>query len=72
MRYFKWSFCQALEDRSDYPDPLEAAAEGVDMSSLIGGDGALDFITGHPWAVPGISTGALEWASEWWPQPERW
>ena len=57
VRYFKWSFCQALEDRSPYPDPLEAKAEGADVSSLIGGEGMLDFVTRHPWSVPGISTG---------------
>lgn len=57
VRYFKWSFCQALEDRSPYPDPLEASAEGADASSLIGGEGMLDFVTRHPWSVPGMSTG---------------
>ena len=57
VRHFKWSFCQALEDRSPYPDPLEAKAEGADVSSLIGGEGMLDFVTRHPWSVPGISTG---------------
>ena len=56
VRYFKWSFCQALEDRSPYPDPLEAKAEGADVSSLIGGEGVMDFVTRHPWRVPGIST----------------
>ena len=56
VRYFKWSFCQALEDRSEYPDPLEAQAEGADVSSLIGGDGVLDFLTAHPWGLPGLST----------------
>ena len=56
VRYFKWSFCQALEDQSENPDPLEAAAEGADVSSLIGGEGVLDFLTGHPWRLPGLST----------------
>lgn len=58
VRHFKWSFCQALEDRSPYPNPLEARAEGAEVSSLIGGEGMLDFVTRHPWSVPGISTGA--------------
>ena len=57
VRYFKWSFCQALEDRSPYPDPLEARSEGADVSSLIGGEGMLDFLTRHPWSVAGISAG---------------
>ena len=56
VRHFKWSFCQALEDRSPYPDPLEARAEGADVSSLIGGEGVLDFLARHPWPVPGLST----------------
>ena len=57
VRYFKWSFCQALEDRSPYPDPLEARSAGADVSSLIGGEGMLDFLTRHPWSVAGISAG---------------
>ena len=57
VRHFKWSFCQALEDRSPYPDPLEARSEGADVSSLIGGEGMLDFLTRHPWSVAGISAG---------------
>lgn len=57
VRFFKWSFCQALEDRSPYPDPLEARSEGADVSSLIGGEGMLDFLTRHPWRAPGISAG---------------
>ena len=59
VRYFKWSFCQALEDRSPDPDPLDAAADaepGTD--SLIGGEGVVDFLARHPWRVPGLSSAA--------------
>ncbi len=56
VRHFKWSFCQALRDRSPYPDPLEARDRGGEVSSLIGGEGVLDFVTRHPWRVPGPST----------------
>ncbi len=62
VRHFKWSFCQALEDRSDRPSPLEAAPGTSDVSSLMGGEGVLDFLTGHPWRFPGIGTDrAIRW-----------
>lgn len=62
VRHFKWSFCQALEDRSDRPSPLEAAPGTSDVSSLVGGEGVLDFLTRHPWRFPGIGTDrAIRW-----------
>lgn len=62
VRHFKWSFCQALEDRSDRPSPLEAAPGRSDVTSLIGGEGVLDFLTAHPWRFPGLSADrAIRW-----------
>ena len=62
VRHFKWSFCQALEDRSDRPSPLEAAPGRSDVTSLIGGEGVLDFLTAHPWRFPGIDADrAIRW-----------
>ncbi|NNM32982.1 MAG: hypothetical protein HKO53_07930 [Gemmatimonadetes bacterium] len=62
IRHFKWSFCQALEDRSDRPSPLEAAPGRSDVTSLIGGEGVLDFLTAHPWRFPGIDADrAIRW-----------
>lgn len=62
VRYFKWSFCQALEDRSPDPDPLDADADaepGTD--SLIGGEGVVDFLARHPWRVRGLSSATAIW-----------
>ena len=56
VRHFKWSFCQALEDRSEYPSPLEAEVVDADISTVVGGEGVLDFLTSHPWSVPGLSS----------------
>lgn len=56
VRHFKWSFCQALEDRSEYPSPLEAEVDDTDVSSLVGGEAVVDFLTSHPWSFPGISS----------------
>ena len=62
VRHFKWSFCQALEDRSDRPSPLEAAPGRSDVTSLIGGEGVLDFLTAHPWRFPGMTSDrAIRW-----------
>ena len=57
VRCFKWSFCQALEDRSPEPDPLDAAGDAEPgTNTLIGGDGVVDFLARHPWRVPGLSS----------------
>ncbi len=57
VRCFKWSFCQALEDRSPEPDPLDAAGDAEPgTNTLIGGDGVVDFLARHPWRAPGLSS----------------
>ena len=57
VRCFKWSFCQALEDRSPEPDPLDAAVDAeTGTNTLIGGDGVVDFLARHPWRAPGLSS----------------
>ncbi len=56
VRHFKWSFCQALQDKSPNPDPNEAGDQAAGISSLLGGEGVMDFVTSHPWRVPGLST----------------
>lgn len=57
VRCFKWSFCQALEDRSPDPDPLEADCPADPGAwDLLGGEGVVDFLTRHPWGVPGVSS----------------
>ncbi len=56
VRHFKFDFVQALEDDSERPDPQEARVPDAPIESLLGGEGALGFLTGHPWRLPGIST----------------
>jgi len=65
VKYFKWTFAQAIEDRSESPSPMEAQAEGADVSSLVGAEGALDFITRHPWWMPGPSTATAIRVDRW-------
>lgn len=56
VRHFKFDFVQALEDASDRPDPQEARIPDAPIETLVGAEGALAFLTGHPWSFPGIST----------------
>ena len=67
VRFFKWSFCQVLEDRGPSPDPSQANREESDTSSLIGAEEALDFLTRHPWRVPvpGLSTANAVRLDQW-------
>ncbi len=62
VRHFKWSFCQALEDSSpdaDAEDAEDDAQRGTE--SLVGGEGVIDFLARHPWAVPGLSSASAMW-----------
>jgi hypothetical protein len=60
VRYFKFDFVQALVDRSTCPDPREAAGEATDASreTFLGAEGLLEFVTHHPWRLPGMGTAA--------------
>jgi hypothetical protein len=51
VRYFKFDFVQALEDRSEEPSPHEAAEAQADATrdSLLGGEALLEFATQRPW-----------------------
>lgn len=59
VRYFHFDFVQALVDRSDAPDPHEAP-DGADAGrgTLVGGEALLEFVTRHPWGVPGLDAAA--------------
>lgn len=71
VRSFKWTFAQALEDRSDAPSPMEARQGETDVSSLVGAEGAVDFLTRHPWRIPGPSTARmLQWDRRL--RPQAW
>lgn len=54
VRHFKFDFVQVLEDPSD--DPFESRTADVGIDTMIGVDGLFDFLTGHAWAFPGVST----------------
>lgn len=58
VRYFHFDFVQALVDRSDEPDPQEATEAHTDAGrgTLLGGEGLLEFVTQHPWRLPGLDT----------------
>jgi hypothetical protein len=56
VRYFKFDFAQALEDRSPAPSPNVASAADGDMSTLLGAEPILEFLTVHPWRFPSLST----------------
>jgi hypothetical protein len=56
VRHFKFDFVQALEDRSVAPDPNIAAATDGDARTLVGAESVLEFLTAHPWGLPGPST----------------
>jgi hypothetical protein len=56
VRFFKFDFVQALEDRAPRPNPNIATAADSDIATLVGAEGILDLITAHPWGFPGIST----------------
>ena len=56
VRYFTFDFVQALEDRSPAPDPNIAAAADGDARTLVGAESLLEFLTAHPWGLPGPST----------------
>jgi hypothetical protein len=60
VRYFTFDFVQALVDRSASPNPQEAEEALADAGrhALIGGEGLLEFITHHPWRIPGLDTGS--------------
>lgn len=66
FRYFKWSFCQSVEDHSENPDPVNPKKDQLEncTPSLIGGEAVLDFVTNHPWRFPGISTNGAIWLDE--------
>ncbi len=58
VRHFHFDFVQALVDRSEEPDPQEATEAGADAGrgTLLGGEGLVEFVTQHPWRVPGLDT----------------
>ncbi|MGD2068240.1 MAG: hypothetical protein PVI57_06100 [Gemmatimonadota bacterium] len=73
VRFFKFDFVQALVDRSESPDPQEATADATDASreTLLGAEGLVEFLTRHPWRVPGIGT-ATAIALDRRLRPDRW
>jgi hypothetical protein len=60
VRHFKFDFVQALEDRSEEPSPHEAAEGKADATrhSLVGGEALLEYVTQHPWRLPGLDASA--------------
>jgi len=56
VRFFRFDFVQALEDRSPAPDPNIAVRADSTIDTLIGAESVLEFLTAHPWTFPGIST----------------
>lgn len=56
VRFFRFDFVQALEDRSPTPDPNIATRADSTIETLVGAESVLDFLTAHPWTFPGIST----------------
>lgn len=60
VRYFKFDFVQALEDRSEDPNPHEASEGTADATreSLVGGEALLEFVTQQPWRLPGLDASA--------------
>ncbi len=56
VRHFKFDFVQALEDLSPTPSPNIASAADADIATLIGAEAILEFLTGHPWRFPSLST----------------
>ena len=58
VSHFTFEFVQALVDRSLEPDPQEArdAHSDAGRETLLGGEGLLEFITQHPWRLPGLDT----------------
>lgn len=73
VRYFHFDFVQALVDRSAAPDPQEAAEDRADAGrgTLVGGEGLLEFVTRHPWRLPGPTTAAALEADRLL-NPRRW
>jgi hypothetical protein len=56
VRFFRFDFVQALEDRSPTPDPNIATRADSTIDTLVGAESVLEFLTAHPWTFPGIST----------------
>jgi hypothetical protein len=57
VRYFKFDFVQALEDRSPAPNPNVAAASAdAGIGMLLGAEAILEYLTAHPWRFPSLST----------------
>lgn len=72
IRFFTFDFVQALVDRSVEPDPREAAdTADASRETLLGAEGLLEFVTRHPWRVPGIGT-ASALALDRKLNPDRW
>jgi hypothetical protein len=56
VRFFRFDFVQALEDRSPKPDPNIATTADSTIDTVVGAESILEFLTAHPWHLPGIST----------------
>ena len=56
VRHFRFDFVQAFEDPSDHPDPAEAHASDMRIDTMVGAESMLEFVTSHPWRVPGLGT----------------
>jgi hypothetical protein len=73
VSYFKFDFVQALVDRSRDPNPQEAREADADAGrgTLLGGEALVEFVTQHPWGLPGLDT-AFALRVDRWLRRERW
>lgn len=73
VRHFHFDFVQALVDRSAEPDPTQAdeGSATVEMDTLVGAEGLVEFVTRHPWRFPAPSTRTLIRLSRWLDR-DRW
>lgn len=54
VRHYKWDFVQSIE--LGRPEEPEGEARDQSFESLIGVEGALEFLASHPWWLPGPGT----------------
>lgn len=59
VRYFKFDFVQVVEDRSPTPNPNVTVAAETGIETLVGAESVVEFITAHPWRLPGPSTATV-------------
>lgn len=56
VRFFKFDFVQAIEDRSPAPNPNVAAIADAGIGTLLGAEAIFEYLTTHPWWFPSFST----------------